>query len=100
MIHYKDNASFNEELISHELVHRRQYGFSGDGFVPVYFADIGLRMATGSGRETAYKNSIFEAEAYGKDYSIGTSGSDSPEDAIRIIQLFDQNVLGTAPGRF
>ncbi|MBK7408707.1 MAG: hypothetical protein IPJ40_11980 [Saprospirales bacterium] len=37
VMHYKDNEVFSEQVVSHELIHRRQFGFSGDGFIPIYF---------------------------------------------------------------
>ncbi|MBK7407938.1 MAG: RHS repeat-associated core domain-containing protein [Saprospirales bacterium] len=98
VMHYKDNEVFSEQVVSHELIHRRQFGFSGDGFIPIYFLDIGIRMATGTDKDSAYRNTTFEAEAYGKQDRHGNLGS--PEEAKQIIQLFDQNILVTAPGRF
>jgi len=100
VVHYGGDEIFSEETIAHELIHRRQFGFSGDGFVIEYFAEIGIRMAFGQNQDDAYRSAIFEAEAYGKEGQHGQQGSQTAGEAYRMIQLFDMNVLVTAPGRF
>jgi hypothetical protein len=100
VIHYEDESVYNETTIKHELVHRSQFGFIGDGFVPVYFAEIGIRMLFGQERDTAYRAQTFEAEAYGNDTPHGFLGPGSPEQAFRNIRLFDQNLMVSAPGRY
>ena len=100
VIHYQDEGVFNEETIKHELFHRRQFGFTGDGFVPFYFLEIGLAIPFKGSQDEAYRESTFEAEAYDKEDRHGDVGPDSPQQAFWNIQLFNQNILVTAPGRF
>lgn len=100
IIHYKGDMEFSEEITTHELFHRRQYGNIGDSFVPYYFLEIGIRYIGSGDRDASYRGQSFEAEAYSKQSRHGSKGSGSAEDATHIIQLFDRNILEAAPGRF
>jgi hypothetical protein len=100
VIHYEDEGVFNESTIRHELTHRRQFGFTGDGFIPVYFAEIGIRRVFGQNWDDAYEAQLFESEAYSVDDRHGFLGPGSADEAFRNIRLFDQNLLVSAPGRF
>jgi RHS repeat-associated protein len=100
VIHYEDESVFKESTIRHELTHRRQFGFTGDGFIAVYFTEIGIRMLSGQNQDDAYESQLFEQEAYSVDDRHGFLGPGSAEEAFQNIRLFDQNLLVSAPGRF
>ena len=100
VIHYEDERIYGEVTIRHELLHRRQFGFAGDGFVPIYFAEIFIRMLTGQNMDDAYRAQFFEAEAFSGEGAVGFLGPGSAEEAFYNIRLFDQNTLVSAPGRF